>query len=510
MIEESTPTLGEIVMKSSLWGASLLGCALLPVLASASSHREAPNIAGHPRVDGTDFYMFRSYEPGRSSYVTFIANYIPFQEPQGGPNFYDMDENAVYKINVDTNGAAEPDMVFEFQFKNVTKDLTVPAGGKKVAVPLINIGAVNAAGTNLNVVQSYTVRLVRNGNRDNAQLLQNQTTSGTVFYKPADNIGNKSIPDYPSYAAGFIYEVGIPGCATPGRVFVGQRKESFFIDIGEFFDLVNLNPLVRRDGKKNDLTGKNITSIALEVPIKCLVTSSDPVIGGYTTADVRTTDKPCHPDEFYADGDTKQVSRLGMPLVNEVVIGLPDKDKFNGSSPKDDAQFLTYVTNPSLPVLLNVLFGSGANVPGMPRNDLVAAFLTGVKGLNQPAKVTPAEMLRLNTSIAPTPPASQNDLGVLGGDTAGFPNGRRPYDDVVDITVRVAEGALCGAIGTCGAETKDPNNGAPYSDGVQAAGPTMATEHVTGMINPADTYLPAFPYLYSPIPGSPQGAPALP
>src|SRR5258708_7865367 len=145
-------------------------------------------------------------------------------------------------------------------------------------------------------------------------------------------------------------------------------------------------------------------------------------------------------------------------------------------------------------------------MPASPRNDLVAAFRTGVKGLNQPLKVTPGEMLRLNTSIQPTPPSMQNDLGVLGKDLAGFPNGRRPYDDVIDITLRVAEGALCGAIGDCGTETKDPNNGTPYTDGVRAAGPDAADMHVSGAINPDDIYLSAFPYLDSPLPGSPQGA----
>jgi hypothetical protein len=481
-------------MKTSMYRAVLLGGALCPLLAIASSHREAPNIAGRPRVDGTDFYMFRSYEPGRSNYVTFLANYIPFQDPQGGPNFYNMDEDAVYKINIDNTGSGKPAMVFEFKFKNETKDLAVTSGGKQVPVPLINIGPVTPAAANLNVVQSYTVRLVRNGEYETSQLLENRALSGTTFYKPADNIGNKSIPDYPSYAAQFIYEVAIPGCPVPGRVFVGQRKEGFFIAIGEIFDLVNLNPLGARDANKNDLTGKNITSIALEVPIQCLVPWGDPVIGAYTTADLGQ------------EHGYKQVSRLGMPLVNEVVIGLPDKDKFNESRPSDDAQFLTYVTNPSLPVLLNALFQNAAKVPATPRDDLVAAFLTGVKGLNQPVHVTPAEMLRLNTSIAPTAPAKQNDLGVLGGDLAGFPNGRRPYDDVVDITLRVAEGALCGAIGNCGSETKDPNAAAPYTDGVRAAGPDAANLHVSGQIYPEDTYLAEFPYLYSPIPGSPQGA----
>ncbi len=490
-------------MKIIVYGVALAGAALLPPHANASSHREAPNIAGHPRVDSTDFYMFRSYEPGRNGYVTFLANYIPFQEPQGGPNFYNMDENAIYKINVDNTGSARPGMIFEFQFKNVSKDLAVKAGGKNVPVPLLNIGPVNASGANLNVVQSYTVKLVRNGNHENAQLLENQSSSGTTFYKPADNIGHKSIANYPAYAAQFVYEIKIPGCANAGRVFVGQRKEGFFIDVGEIFDLVNLNPLGARDGKINELSAKNVTSIALEVPIKCLVSGADPVIGGYTTADLRRSDGGDH------DGDSddyKQISRLGMPLVNEVVIGLPDKDKFNESQPANDAQFLTYVTNPSLPVLLNALFGNAAKIPDMPRNDLVAAFLTGVKNLNQPVHVTPAEMLRLNTAIPPTAPAKQNDLGVLGGDFAGFPNGRRPYDDVVDITLRVAEGALCGAIGSCGSETKDPNGGAGYTDGVRAAGPDQADLHVTGQINPDDTFLAEFPYLFSPIPGSPQGA----
>jgi hypothetical protein len=195
-----------------------------------------------------------------------------------------------------------------------------------------------------------------------------------------------------------------------------------------------------------------------------------------------------------------------MPLVNEVVIGLPDKDKFNASQPSNDAQFLTYVTNPSLPVLLNALFGTAANVPGVPRNDLVAAFLTGIKGVNQPAHVVPSEMLRLNTAVPPTLAAAQLDLGVIAGDLAGFPNGRRPYDDVVDVTLRVAEGALCGAIGSCGSDVTNPNSPHAYTDGVRAAGPDAANLHVTGSIFAEDTYLPAFPYLMYPIPGSPQGA----
>jgi len=482
---------------------SLLAAAMLPLYAAASSHREAPAIAGQPRVDGTDFYMFRSYEPGRSAYVTFIANYIPLQDAYGGPNYFNLDPKAVYEIQVDNRGDGLGDLRFEFSFTNTYKDLAVSSGGEKVAVPLINIGPVDVAGTNLNLIQSYSITLARDGRRE---AVGNATLGGSKFYKPTDNIGNKSIADYASYAAHFVYEVSIPDCSLPGRVFVGQRKDGFVANLGEIFDLLNLNPLGPRDGEPNTLTDKNVTSIALEVPIACLTHGKDPVIGGWTTASL-PSDGAMDRDWDHEDrnGRWQQVSRLGMPLVNELVIGLPDKDKFNASRPIRDAQFLEYVTNPSLPVLLNALFGNAAMVPGTPRDDLVAAFLTGVKGINQPMKVTPSEMLRLNTSTAATPVASQNDLGVLGGDLAGFPNGRRPYDDVVDITLRVAEGALCGAIGNCGAQTSDPNHGAPYTDGARAAGPDAAHLHVSGAINAADTYSAQFPYLLTPLPGSPNG-----
>jgi hypothetical protein len=473
---------------------ALIGAALVPLCAVASSHREAPAIAGQPQVDGTDFYMFRSYEPGRNAYVTLIANYIPLQDAYGGPNYFGLDPKAVYKIHVDNDGDADSDLTFEFKFTNSFKDLTVSAGGKQVAIPLINSGAVSTSGTTLNVSQSYSITLDRHGQRES---IGNTTLGGSTFYKPADNIGNKTIADYAGYAGHFIYDVSIPGCASPGRVFVGQRKDGFVVNLGEVFDLVNLNPAGPRDGEPNTISDKNVTSIALEVPTNCLTRGKDPVIGGWTTASLPASDAD--------EGHWQQVSRLGMPLVNELIIGLPDKDKFNASHPIHDAQFLTYVTNPFLPVLLNNLFGAAALVPDMPRSDLVATFLTGVKGINQPVNVTPAEMLRLNTAIAPTPPATQSDLGVLGGDLAGFPNGRRPYDDVVDVTLRVAEGALCGAIGNCGAQTADPNHGTPYTDGARAAGPDAGHLHVTGKVNAADTYLPVFPYLNTPIPGSPNG-----
>ena len=481
----------------------------------ASSHREAPFIAGQPKVDGSDFYMFRSYEPGRGNYVTFIANYNPLQDAYGGPNYFTLDPKALYEIRIDNNGDSKADLSFQFRFTNTYKNLTVNAGGQNVAVPLTNIGPVDAAGDNLNVTQSYTIEVVRGDPRSGShEVVTNATLGGQTFFKPVDNIGNKSIANYPAYAANFIYSANIPGCATPARVFVGQRKDGFVVNLGEIFDLVNLNPVGPRDGAPNTIPDKNVTSIALEVPIGCLTHGNDPVIGAWTTASLRQA-AVLNPDPEHGDdgdgvrihgGAWTQVSRLGMPLVNEVVIGLPDKNRFNASDPSHDTQFLTYVTNPSLPVLLNALFGSAAVPPGTPRNDLVTIFLTGVKGLNQPQSVTPSEMLRLNTSIAPTPPASQNDLGVLGGDLAGFPNGRRPYDDVVDITLRAAEGALCGKVGNCGSMTTDPNNGLPYTDGARAAGPDQANAHATGAESPTDFYLDGFPYLLDPFPGSPNGA----
>jgi hypothetical protein len=498
-----------------LQGVLMLAATATPLVSVASSHREAPFIAGSPRVDGSDFYMFRSYEPGREAYVTLIANYVPLQDAYGGPNYFHLDTKALYEIHIDNNGDGKEDLTFQFRFSDTYKNLAVPAGTGMVPVPLTNIGEITPAAANLNVVETYTLGVVRGGRRSAAPSpVGNSTAGGETFTKPADNIGNKSIPDYAAYASNFVYQASIPGCASAARVFVGQRKDGFVVNLGEIFDLVNTNPAGPRDGEPNTISDKNVTSLALEVPISCLTAGTDPVIGAWTTASVRQArlinPKPSVPGKATIEGGAwTQVSRLGMPLVNEVVIGLPDKDKFNASEPKGDAQFLTYVTSPTLPVLLNVLFGDAAKVPATPRNDLVAAFLTGVPGLNKPAAGSPAEMLRLNTSIAPALPAAQKDLGVLAGDTAGFPNGRRPVDDVTDIEIRVAAGALCSAALSCGSQVADPNGGAPYTDGARAAGPTVETSVVTGRVNAADTYSGAFPYLATPLAGSPNSLAAM-
>src|SRR5581483_8421813 len=275
---------GRVTMKTVFKIIVVLAAAAAPLFSLASSHREAPAIAGMPRVDGTDLYLFRSYEPGRQSFVTLIANYIPLQDAYGGPNFFQLDPRAVYSIVINSDGDAKPDIAFEFRFTNIAKNLTVPAGGANVAVPLINIGPIDTSGKTLNVRESYTVTVVRFAGSGSRHLAENVTLGGTRFMKPVDNIGHKSIPDYATYASHFIYDIRIPGCASPGRVFVGQRKEGFVVNLGEIFDLVNTNPVGPRDAEPNILADKNITSLALEVPIACLTNGKDPVIGAWTTA----------------------------------------------------------------------------------------------------------------------------------------------------------------------------------------------------------------------------------
>lgn len=482
------------VIKRSGLALAIAGICLTAGTASASSHREAPFITEVPKVDGTDFYMFRSYESGRESFVTLIANYLPLQDAYGGPNYFDLDEDAIYEIHIDNSGNAQEDITFRFQMQDVLNDIQLDVGGEMVSVPLKNIGdATN--NDNVQFRQEYTVTVIRGDRRSGTRQAATNVTTGTeTFAKPLDNIGGKSFGDYAAYANQHIFDIAIPGCGTEGRVFVGQRKEAFAVNLGEIFDLVNTNPLGPRNGEgAGDLADKNTTSFALEVPTACLTgsaqtASGDPVIGGWTTASVRQA-RVLNPapaangkGATVEGGAYTQVSRLGMPLVNEVVIGLKDKDGFNASEPKDDGQFLTYVTNPTLPELVEILFGVTAP-NNFPRNDLITAFLTGVPDLNGPDGVTASEMLRLNPSIATTAAGAQNDLGVLGGDNAGFPNGRRPVDDTVDISLRVAMGVL--------ADPADaPDGDKEYTDGVQLDPTELRT---------------TFPYLATPIAGSPNG-----
>ncbi len=537
-----------IASKTSLVMAALAGTvAFLPQVTLASSHREAPAIAGMPRVDGTDFYMFRSYEPSRQAYTTLIANYIPVQAPYGGPNYFTLDHDAIYDIKIDSNGDAVEDMTFRFKFATALSGGTgikLPIGDKNVAIPLRNAGSIaNPNDPNINETESFRVSLITGtgASATSSRLRLASDPSVVSFAKPIDNIGTKSIPDYAAYANKHIYTVTIPGCATPGRVFVGQRAEAFAVNLGSVFDLVNLVPIEgdsapgAHDGKgfpggitqlraNDDLVGKaNVTSIALEVPTACLTGTGNGVIGGWTTASLPTRRVLSATPDYNATatngGGYTQVSRLSNPLVNELIIGLPDKDKFNASQPKDDGQFATYVTNPSLPALLNLLFKDAVNATlgtsisnlapsNLPRTDLVTAFLTGFPGLNQQATVTASEMLRLNTAVPATPRYKQNTFGVVAEDLAGFPNGRRPGDDTVDIALRVVMGALChpvplGAeLGVPGAVEDQPSDlinlglcqpadasvgNVPFTDGAPISARDLQN---------------SFPYLKAPLPGA--------
>ncbi len=482
--------------------ALALAASLAAAGVQASSHREAPFISTMPKVDATDFYLFRSYEPGRGDFVTLIANYQPLQDAYGGPNYFPMDPDALYEIHVDNNGDAVEDISFQFRFDNTLQDIALSIGDRQVSIPLIQAGAL--AGVNpaaLNLRETYTIDVVQGDRRAGSRQRMTPSGGGERFDKPVDNIGDKTFGgsgQYASYAMQHVHEAMMPDCATPARIFVGQRKDPFAVNLGRIFDLVNLDPLGAPDGSPSTIDDKNVTALALEIPIACL-RGADPVIGAWTTASLRQgrlldgQPGPGHKASDRNGGAWVQVSRLGMPLVNEVVIGLRDKDAFNAGQPMNDGRFADYVTHPTLPALLEILFSVPAPT-NLPRTDLVAAFLTGLEGINQPANVVASEMLRLNTATPVTDSAGQSGLGVLGGDAAGFPNGRRPGDDVVDIALRVVMGALCTATG---------DSDALHVGCAPADAPVGGAALTDGVLQQASQFDAGFPYLTTPIAGAP-------
>ena len=502
----------------------------------ASSHREAPSITRMPKVDNTDFYMFRSFAPGRQDYVTLVSNYQPGESPGDGPNYYTMDPDALYEIHIDSNGDANEDITFQFKFTNVLRNqtgITVNAGGKTLPIALRHIGAISGPDdADQGEIEQFTLTVVRGDRRTGTRAnVTNAAGGSTTFRKPFDNAGTKTFPGgYQAYADQFIYDVNIPGCAVPARMFVGQRAESFAVNLGPIFDLVNFVPVdggtgyggvantpfpggITQSDDNQELVGKkNVTSLALEVPISCLTGSGNGVIGGWTTASLpqaRVLDPtPTYDAPARNGGAFVQVSRLGAPLVNEVVVGLNLKDVFNAAEPPGDGALADFVTNPTLPVILNALFLApvnatlGANLPNLaptnfPRNDLVATFLTGIATLNQQSVITPSEILRLNTGVPPTPRDQQNTFGVVGNDLAGFPNGRRPGDDVVDIALRVVMGRLCHPV---------PIGGVPTPLGLcqPADAPTGLVSYTDGAPSDASSRPNAFPYLNTPLRGAPR------
>ncbi|MER6354429.1 DUF4331 domain-containing protein [Streptomyces sp. NPDC001634] len=382
--------------------------ALEPGAASASSHREAPLISGQPQYDNTDLYAFVS--PDKPDTTTIIANFIPFEEPSGGPNFYTFADDAQYDIHIDNNGDAQGELVFRYTFKTHVKNKNTF---------LYNTGAVKSLNDpNLNVTQTYDIELLK---LHKEKLVSRTKIADDVPVAPS-NVGKASMPDYGKLRDQAVYKLA--GGAT---TFAGQAADPFFADL-RVFDLLyggNLSEV-----GNNTLKGYNVNSLAIQVPNSYIRESSkQPVVGIWSTVQRKN-----------ARGYYEQISRLGNPLVNEVVNPQKDKDKFNASQPWYDAQFLKNVTNPELPKLIEQIYKIKA--PSEPRNDLVDVFLKGVKGLNQPPYVKPAEELRLNTSIKPS--MHPKRLGVLDGDNAGFPNGRRLTDDVIDEALQVMEGFLVG------------------------------------------------------------------
>ncbi len=417
--------------------------------AKASSHREAPLISQDPAADGTDFYIFVS--PDKPDSVTLIANYYPFQDPAGGPNFYRFGDDVLYRIAVDNNGDANPDIWYDFQFQTHVRN------GNTF---LFNTGAVNSVNdSTLNIYQTYT--LSRNG-----QVL----ASGLTV--PPSNVGPHSMPNYQTLFNEGIHTVG------DYKVFAGQAEDAFFVDLGATFDLLTIRPGApgNHGGGNDDLAGFNVQSLAIQVPISKLTrdgktpssaTDANAIIGAWTSSYRHGTRVLDGKGGQNQSGNWVQVSRLSAPLVNEVVVPLAFKDYWNASQPSGDAIFLGGVQDPEPARLLKLLYG--LNVPATPRNDLVAIFLTGVPGLNQPANVKPSEMIRLNMAIPPSTLGTEaggtqlhfgNRCGLLGGDNAGYPNGRRLSDDVVDIALQ----AVAGGTPFTAANNIAPNN--QLGDGV--------------------------------------------
>lgn len=469
---------------SKFVGATLLcSTAIMPIF--ASSHGEAPLISMDRFADNTDTYAFRSVEAGRAGFVTLIANYIPLQEPSGGPQWFRFDDTVLYEIKIDNTGDGREDVTYQFQFTTQTVNANTVLGQNTVNQD----GVIsNLTDPDYNMPQTYSVRRFAGPNDERGRFIARGLRT------PPANIGPRVTPNYEAN----LGQPAVFNLSNGGRVFAGNRDEYFYIDLG-VFDALNLRS-VGATGGIDSTKGYNVSSIAIEVPIQELTrsgaipassTASDAVIGVWATASRRAVRVLNNGGDNSAGGQYVQVSRLGNPLVNEVVIPLALKDAFNSISPQVDGtipQVVTAVTDPELARLLAAVFG--ITVPPAPRNDLVQIFGTGipVNSVTGPTYTTflsdgiAHEYLRLNVGIAPTAIGSQNRLGLLGGDVAGFPNGRRVFDDVTDIALR----AVAGGTPFTPATNIAPNN--TLGDGVS--------------FNPEGPLLTRFPYLLPPNQGN--------
>jgi len=430
----------------SALAAALLATALVVSGSFGSSHREAPLISLDPTADNTDLYAFTA--PDAAGKLTMVSDWVPFEDPAGGPNFYKFDQRARYWISLDNTGDGKPDVRFLFTFKDHIRN---PNSFLYAAPPVMSIHSAN-----LNEYQTYDVTLVRyrHGRPYSSRVL------GRNLPVAPNNVGPKTMPNYGALAN--EANVNLPGGV---KVFTGQRDDPFFVDLGATFDAVTIRKGTgNQGGGKDDLAGYNVHSIVIQVPDSMVtrnhrpVTSpsaSNAVVGVWTSTDRRTVGvQPAqdarahqghrnHRRSSFSERGWVQVSRLGNPLVNEVVIPLKDKDKFNATTPNHDAtNYGQFVLNPELAHLINVLY-PGVNAPEHNRTDIVTALLTGIPGKTQigphPAA---ADTLKINLGVPPA--AHPNSLGALAGDFQGFPDGRRLTDDVTDISERVVAGALVG------------------------------------------------------------------
>jgi hypothetical protein len=436
--------------------------------AKASSHAEAPLIGQDPRADNTDLYAFVS--PEDTSKVTMIANYIPLEAPASGPNFYSFDDSALYEIKVDQDGDGRADVGYQFTFTTQTRNPNTF---------LYNTGPIGSlTDTDWNRPQTYDVTFVHY-NKD-GKIERGGTNKPVVLghdiSTPPDNIGPRSTPNYNTLAAAAV--TSLPGGI---KVFAGQRDDPFYVDLGSIFDLAGLRPFnpfhvipLGAAPGVDALTNYNTHSIEIQVPISQLAQAPNKNVGIYATASRQKATILRNDGTKDGYGRWVQVSRLGNPLINEVVIPLGKKDYWNRSEPSNDSQFEHYYSNPEVSALENLLYGQ-ANANGVlqpidetGRTDLDLILLNGVPGLNFTGD-TQADLLRLNTDIKPgangacpggTANASQPDrLAVLNADLCGYPNGRRLADDVVDIDLRVfAQGYGAFLNGAFGLPNKSPNN----------------------------------------------------
>lgn len=473
---------------------SVSSLATIPAL--ASSHAEAPLTSMDRYADNSDVYAFRSTESGRNGFVTIIANFVPLQDASGGPQFYRFDDTVLYEINIDNTGDGLADIVYQFQFTTQTVNSNTVLG-----MNTVNVDGQITSLTDLdyNMLQTYSVTRVDTRSGRRGRLLAGGLRT------PPSNVGPRVTPNYETN----LGQPAVNNLPGGGKVFAGQRDEGFFIDLGGTFDAIAFRSLGETGGV-DTLRSKNVNSIAIEIPVADLTrsravpsgpTASDAVIGIFSTARRRTT-QIRNSGQVTTSGAWEQVSRLGNPLINEVVVPLGLKDAFNSLSPSLDytvQPVIDAVLDPQLPKIIQFALGAygplggppiAINIPPAPRNDIAAIFATGIPAGTVPGAPTYTtflsdgnahEMLRLNVAIPPTPMATASRLGLLGNDIAGFPNGRRVFDDVVDIEVR----ALLGGTPFTPTYNVPPNN--TFGDGVSAN---------------FEGFLTRFPYLNTPNQGN--------